>query len=46
MESGHVLDGCVAQSATQAAAMWRVREGIAEAMGKTGVGMPWAKQVW
>jgi len=36
MSAGCVADGAVAASAAQAAAMWRLREGIAEAMGKTG----------
>jgi D-2-hydroxyglutarate dehydrogenase len=36
MSTGEVLDGSVAQSQSQAALMWRVREGIAEAMGKSG----------
>jgi len=36
MSAGHVQDGTVSQSESQAAAIWRVREGIAEALGRKG----------
>jgi FAD/FMN-containing dehydrogenase len=32
MEQGHVLDGVIAQSEAQAAALWRLREGITESL--------------
>lgn len=36
MSEGVVADGTIAQAQTQAAALWRVREGITEALGKSG----------
>ena len=36
MGEGLVVDGAVAKSQSQAASMWRVREGIAEACGRRG----------
>jgi FAD/FMN-containing dehydrogenase len=37
LESGEVLDGTVAADTTQARALWRLREGVTEALVKTGV---------
>ena len=37
LESGEVLDGTVAADSTQARALWRLREGVTEALMKTGV---------
>jgi D-2-hydroxyglutarate dehydrogenase len=36
MGDGSVVDGTVASSISQAAAIWRVREGISEALTKRG----------
>ena len=36
MESGDVVDGTIAQDGAQSAALWRLREGITEALGRTG----------
>ena len=36
LSEGCVIDGAVAKSQSQADAMWRVREGIAEACGRRG----------
>ena len=36
MAEGHVADGTVAQGGAQAGAIWRVREGITEALGRRG----------
>lgn len=36
MEDGVVLDGTVAQDSTQMAGVWRIREGITEALSKAG----------
>ena len=36
LASGHVLDGAVAESAAQRAALWRIREGIPEAQKPEG----------
>ena len=36
MESGDVLDGTVAADSTQARALWRLREGVTEALVKAG----------
>jgi len=37
LESEQVLDGTVAADTTQARALWRLREGVTEALMKTGV---------
>lgn len=36
MEQGWVEDGCLAQDASQAQALWAIREGIPEACSKSG----------
>lgn len=36
MDCGLVVDGTLAQDGSQMAALWRVREGITEALGKAG----------
>lgn len=36
MTSGKVLDGVLAQDSTQFTSLWKLREGIPEACGKTG----------
>ena len=36
MNEGLVASGTIAQDQAQAAAIWRVREGITEALGKSG----------
>ena len=36
MESGSVSNGAIAQDGAQMAAMWRIREGITEALSRTG----------
>jgi len=36
MAQGYVLDGVVSQDSTQAAALWRIREGITEALRRRG----------
>lgn len=44
MADGIVMDGAVAASESQAAAMWRVREGVAEACSrKGGYSMAWVE---